>query len=1060
MSGSGGHPLTPEEQAESDGGHEPLPGEPIATDAAEENEPQHFTAAELAELEEYIQAQQSRRNNSNLRREEEAAYQEYLDERFSDSRRREISRIEERRRDPLRPGIIYESQYTPPDPYPTPEEIEAMDRLLLEEEARLRNESASDLRRDVLATLRNIHIDQALYPNRDNARDNELFKLFVSIISRENLNATTMVCMPELNWALEIQKLFTQHLSAHMDKIKNIMDDRDVTAYTNIIIDGFISALDAVGSPENFKADKLTQSTILDKIKDYPYMCDELITSTKNHELAAYINRLLNEKPGESIQVLEPILTFSALSKMYLNPVESDSSGDEVVLRYSRNGSAIKAFSDWLVNVDKNPRRRLVVKYEGQAGIDIGGLRKAFMSELAQEIKQKYCESVFKPSLVCRVKQDTSGRISNMKSSVVSIPSSIEVEGLMTGEAPRIISQTTNNVGQEKLSVKQRQGQINGINELLREETSIKNRIAKINFNIQRYTRTHKRVQGEVSEQVKHLPGKVAGSRRSSKKKGSMSAKRLAEPLKASISTNKDAVVNLTKFQEEKDTLQEELIKVQDKIRKFHVQELTVNNSIAAGTKVSRHQPAVNVHDINTNVSNLLKSMSSIRSRLSMIQAEKMAHSSNIMKLSKKIDDKRKQVPITQRAGSRRSIMKKGSKPISAKSFNMLKHKTAKDTMSKLEKEELELRDMFVAVNKKLKLAYTMRDMEKPKTSEQTSELINLFDTMKKQIFASEPQRFNFRVTSKTDAHTLERLNGVIDTISSALFRHIVKDSVITGQTLSFGLLRLPAVYILTLASLCKPKNAQYGSLYDLLRVKVSDLTPKQSIAVCELYNMCVKLDCETFDQVEEYALTAEQMKVLLSSQKSMLDYLKVKEEMYFGNMANKRLVLNLFKSVYDKLSLYICINSDVWTTNLNGMNLFRVFMPCFSLSADDLLNVIYVNHTQILKYNTRDTEILKIIKMIVSLIREQEQDGVGDNLLSFIRNVTGGLSLPSKIAMNIDNMEYAAWNPVMMYHTCFNSVDIRVSLLRASLLRSEEELKETLRNYLFGDHSGNMGSA
>jgi hypothetical protein len=53
----------------------------------------------------------------------------------------------------------------------------------------------------------------------------------------------------------------------------------------------------------------------------------------------------------------------------------------------------------------------------------------------------------------------------------------------------------------------------------------------------------------------------------------------------------------------------------------------------------------------------------------------------------------------------------------------------------------------------------------------------------------------------------------------------------------------------------------------------------------------------------------------------------------------------------------------------------------------------------------------------------------------------------------------------VLVYHTCFNALDLRVNLLLPLIPDTDEaaipaDLITTLSNYLFGDFSGNMGLA
>jgi hypothetical protein len=387
--------------------------------------------------------------------------------------------------------------------------------------------------------------------------------------------------------------------------------------------------------------------------------------------------------------------------------------------------------------------------------------------------------------------------------------------------------------------------------------------------------------------------------------------------------------------------------------------------------------------------------------------------------------------------------------------------------MASIQAEESDLKAKLSAVKAKTRKAYaaTYTADNTAKSRKHPTDLTNLFDIMRKQIYASEPQRFNFRVTGKVDSRIMDRLKVVINTISSALVRHIVKDCVITGQTLSFGLLRLPAVYIMILSSLCKPKNSTLGSLYDLLSPNPKDLADDKLSVVCEVYNMCVKLDCETYDQIEKYVANDESMHTILKNKESMLDYIKVKEAMYFGNKTNKGLVLHLLTSVYDKLSMYISKDSQVWKTNLNGMTLLRVFMPCFVILPSDLLPILNVNNMAIEQYKTPNTKLTKLCKLIVQLINDQDTDAKSVNLLNFVRNVTGSLSPPSKINISIDTNNYESWKPLLIYHTCFNSLDLRVNLLYPLMPDTADavlpaELITTLSNYLFGDFSGNMSLA
>jgi hypothetical protein len=682
--------------------------------------------------------------------------------------------------------------------------------------------------------------------------------------------------------------------------------------------------------PDVINAGKVTQASILDKKRvKYPFMCDGLLTSHVDPSMVTYLNRLLNKEPGVRVVSMEPMLSYNNVSKMNLKPEEGESTGQEVQLLFNKGESPLNAFEKWLLQVNNKPFNRLKVRYVGQAGSDAGGLRKAFMSELAQEIKQKYCESVFESPLVCRVRDDTKDRVAAMKlDRHGEMGPKVDMNALVTGEAPSMISRTTSvPVDPVGLTTEQRHEQALEVLALFRQESSITSRIAMINMEKKRLLNKHKRLSGEIRDLGERGPsGKVAGARRSSKKVGARSVSGLAKTVKATKNNNSQAVTRLAQLNKEESDLKARLSGIQKEIRRAHAAVYTANDT--------------------------------------------------------------------------------------------------------------------------------------SKSKKKTTELVDVMDTMKKQIYASGPQRFNFRVTGNTDQRIMERLHVTINTISSALFRHIVKDCVITGQTLSFGLLRLPSVYILTLASLCKSKNATIGSLYELLNRDTGDLSMDQMRFLCEVYNMCVKLDCETYDQMDEHVLAEDRMVELLGNKQAMLNYIKVKEAMYFGNRANKRLVMELFQSVYDKLANSVSISSQVWKTNLCGMTLFRVFMPCFVIEPEELLRVLLVSGNPILQYRSQNPDFVKIVGVVVELIREQDTEDKASNLLNFVRNVTGSLSIPVGISITIDQSNYEGWKPVIVYHTCFNSLDLRVNLLIPISKRSEVELKEALRNYMFGDFSGNMGLA
>ena len=96
-----------------------------------------------------------------------------------------------------------------------------------------------------------------------------------------------------------------------------------------------------------------------------------------------------------------------------------------------------------------------------------------------------------------------------------------------------------------------------------------------------------------------------------------------------------------------------------------------------------------------------------------------------------------------------------------------------------------------------------------------------------------------------------------------------------------------------------------------------------------------------------------------------------------------------------------------------------------------------------------------RIIDLIISLIIEKGSEEDNNKLLNMVRNVSGSLSPPSYIIISPDSGVYESWMPVVVYHTCFNRMDVRVNLLKE---KSESELREELSNYLFGDFSKNMG--
>jgi len=95
----------------------------------------------------------------------------------------------------------------------------------------------------------------------------------------------------------------------------------------------------------------------------------------------------------------------------------------------------------------------------------------------------------------------------------------------------------------------------------------------------------------------------------------------------------------------------------------------------------------------------------------------------------------------------------------------------------------------------------------------------------------------------------------------------------------------------------------------------------------------------------------------------------------------------------------------------------------------------------------------------------KQDTSDKSNNLLNFVRNVTGSLSLPTIISISIDMGDYGKWQPVLIYHTCFNRLDLRVNLLFPFVPDTidaaiPDELITTLSNFLFGDFSRNLSLA
>ncbi len=685
----------------------------------------------------------------------------------------------------------------------------------------------------------------------------------------------------------------------------------------------------AVSIPDKATADTYTATVIEDKPSaKFPFMCDDLLSEKRNPHLVSYLNRLLNKSEGARVLALEPMLDYRKLSKLNISPEVLDQASNELLLMYKKGNSHLKAFAKWLQYTSEGPLQKLKVGYIGQAGADIGGLRKEFMSNLAQEIKQKYCESVFDSPLICNIKTSTDARVSSMKlNKYGEAGPSINVEKLITGEAPSIISKTTsllNNL--PGLTTQQRLEKESDMEDLLRRESSLNSRLAMINIEKQRATNKHKRIVGEIKSQLQSMPQvKVAGSRRSSKKVGSMSVSGLAKTLKGSKNNNAQAVARLDQLKKEEVELREKLDKVRKEIRLKYASVYTANN---ATVKLKRKPTA----------------------------------------------------------------------------------------------------------------------------------LTRMFDTIRRRTNASEPQRFNFMATSKTDTWGMSRIKDTTDLIANAIARHIARDCVITKQVLSFGLLRFPAVYIMALSSLCKPKSAKFGSIFELLSMKPSKLSDEQARVLCEVYNMCVKLDCETYDQSDEHVLSDASMKKMLSNRSAMQDYLKIKDAMYFVNSANKLAILDMFQSVYDILSTYVSIDSGTWKTNLNGMNLIRIFTPCFILQPSDILPAMKIDDKPIEQYVTRNDDVRAVLALIVEIIKECNTEDKSDNLRNFVRNVTGSVSPPTEIKIKLDYVNYASWMPIIVYHTCFNMMDLRMELIIKKM--GTPEFKDTLTNYMFQDFSGQMSLA
>ncbi len=358
-----------------------------------------------------------------------------------------------------------------------------------------------------------------------------------------------------------------------------------------------------------------------------------------------------------------------------------------------------------------------------------------------------------------------------------------------------------------------------------------------------------------------------------------------------------------------------------------------------------------------------------------------------------------------------------------------------------------------------------------------------------KTVNTMAPIRFVFRAgLSKMHANAT---SGDIELLAKILFRHIFIDNRFNMTTMTFGLLRLPALYMLILASILAPKtvlkSGKETSLYDIL---LSDSPSQEEIIfLLNIYNLSIKLDSLTTEECEKLAIGKQRMDALngyelsdaektellemygitdMDSQEAMdtladatvddkerFMVLKNMEKRYFDSETNKKLVLELFNKIRE-----LCISTGVNDSNVSGVGLMTLFTPLVEIEAEDLLSRLKISRGKTLRELARDglselerdgsNEILKLTcKIMVDLI-----EPIGNKLArrNVLINATGTMALPSILPLNVGTGNIV--DPVIVFHVCGNSIDINVTSAVHTLNSykgTEAENLAKYKNYISG---------
>ena len=304
-----------------------------------------------------------------------------------------------------------------------------------------------------------------------------------------------------------------------------------------------------------------------------------------------------------------------------------------------------------------------------------------------------------------------------------------------------------------------------------------------------------------------------------------------------------------------------------------------------------------------------------------------------------------------------------------------------------------------------------------------------LLDRLKKNILLTTPLTFDFINIKLIKPDIIPDNNftplfreKIVNSIAVVIAKFILYDFKRVG---SIGSIRFNYVFLFLLASMFTDNNTYFKkdnlqnlppSLIALVGKEISSLTKVEAKHLLLFYNLCMSMDCKSKEEFDEYGgYNPKYMTMVTDNKGYMNDGLKLFEKYYFGNTTNKTYVISLINKIYELIisqstDLNFLDNVVIWDLMLNNDTL---------ITRQQLADLIeFVSPTG------EDTSALQDkIKQIIL-----DENTTNNELIAFIRYVTGRTSLPSKLTIKFTKDEHPH------AHTCFNTVDVPITISHDSI--------------------------